>query len=590
MVKWAHPDFYAKINHYSTPTDPLYSNQFQMNNSNDVDCDAPEAWAITRRSANIVVAVIDDGVETHPDLPNLNTALGYSPANGGNGTPNSSGAHGVACAGIINAAHNGVGVAGVAPDVGIFSVNIFEGGETGNDLADAITYAKNNGADVLSNSWGYGSCTYSLSVLNSALADAKANGRDGKGCVIVFAAGNDYFSCVSYPGNNPNVIGVGAITNTGFRSSYSNQGPSLDISAPSNGGNASVYTTDRVGSAGYASGDYTGTFGGTSAACPFVAGVAALVLSVNDGLCSDDVQSILQNTATDMGTTGFDVEFGHGRVDADNAVDAAIANTGAACGNGGGGTSDPRPVQIFGDYFETGFGNWNDGGSNCTRYRGNRSPEGNYSIRLNEGGPEAVMTSNSFDGAAYTSVEISFLFYAIGFESSDNFSVQVNTGSSRTTVGTYSGFNNNTYYITSLPLNNLSSTTEIRISCNANNRREEIYVDQVIVSGIPVAGTSGPATQNAPVTMNHSLDVETEELTDMNLYPNPANSTIHIDLGNITTNYTGHMVDLTGRTVWVGELEAGANAVEIAHLSAGVYYVTVVKADGETITKKFIKQ
>jgi subtilisin family serine protease len=340
-VEWAHPDFYATIRHAFTPSDTYYGNQFQMNNSNDVDCDAPEAWDITTGASSIKVAVIDDGVETHPDLTNLNTSIGYTPANNGNGLPNSSGAHGVACAGIIGATHNNIGVAGIAPDVEMFSVNIFYGGESSADLANAITYSKNQGASVLSNSWGFPSCTYSADVLNSALADAKNNGRNGKGCVIVFASGNDYGSCVSYPGNNPNVIAVGAITNTGNRSSYSNQGSKLDISAPSSGGSLGVYTTDRQGSSGYASGSYTSTFGGTSAACPLVSGVAALVLSIDNALTSSQVQSILETSSTDMGASGFDVEFGHGRV---NAHQAALA-AGGTTGGGGGGGGTPACVE-----------------------------------------------------------------------------------------------------------------------------------------------------------------------------------------------------------------------------------------------------
>jgi hypothetical protein len=78
--------------------------------------------------------------------------------------------------------------------------------------------------------------------------------------------------------------------------------------------------------------------------------------------------------------------------------------------------------------------------------------------------------------------------------------------------------------------------------------------------------------------------------TDVVLYPNPANSTINVDLGDITANYTGRIVDATGRTVWVGELEAGANAINISALSTGMYYVAIVKADGEVITKKFVKE
>lgn len=351
MVNWCHPDFYAKIKHFGTPTDPLYGSQFQMHNTGqnggtaDIDADAPEAWAITKGSAGIRVAVIDDGVDAHEDLPNLNLSLGYTPVSAsGAGLPNASGAHGVACAGIIGAAHNNLGVAGMAPNVELFSVNIFEGGETGSDLANAITYSKNQGADILSNSWGYGSCTFSLSVLNSALADARNNGRGGKGCVIVFASGNDFQNCVSYPGNNSNVIGVGAIANTGSISNYSNEGPALDISAPSNGGTLGVYTTDREGSAGYASGNYTTTFGGTSAACPLVAGVAALVLSVDGNLSSTQVQNILETTATDMGSAGFDNTFGHGRVDADDAVIAAGGSTGG--GGGGGSTCADTEVTL----------------------------------------------------------------------------------------------------------------------------------------------------------------------------------------------------------------------------------------------------
>ncbi len=207
LMEFAQPDFYAPL---SMGSDPLYPEQFQMNNTGqtidgfagapDADCNAPEAWAISTGSSNIVVAVIDDGVENHEDLNDAsgNSRLigGFTPVNNGNGLPNSSGAHGQACAGIVAASHNSLGVRGLAPQVRLLSVNIFEGGETTQDIADAITWAKNNGADVLSNSWGYTSCTASFANINNALADATNNGRSGKGCVIVFASGNGYKSCV----------------------------------------------------------------------------------------------------------------------------------------------------------------------------------------------------------------------------------------------------------------------------------------------------------------------------------------------------------------------------------------------------------
>ena len=117
----------------------------------------------------------------------------------------------------------------------ILPINIFAGQETNQDIANAISWAADNGADVISNSWGYpNSCTFSVASLNSAISDAATNGRGGKGCVIVFASGNGYQSCVDYPARLNDVIAVGAFGNDGIISDYSNEGTALDIVAPSN--------------------------------------------------------------------------------------------------------------------------------------------------------------------------------------------------------------------------------------------------------------------------------------------------------------------------------------------------------------------
>ncbi|MDX2248447.1 MAG: S8 family serine peptidase [Bacteroidia bacterium] len=352
LTMWATPDLYAEVTHYA---DPLYPEQFQMNNTgqtidgfvgvNDMDCNAPEAWAITTGSSSVTVAVIDDGVEAHEDLVTAGGATrvlsGYSPVGNGTGAPVAGSAHGESCAGIIAASHNNLGVQGVAPEVFVRTVNIFVGGETTQNIADAITYAKNSGAQVLSNSWGYTSCTFTATNITNAINDASTTGRGGLGCVIVFASGNGYKTCVDYPANLSAVIAVGAFGNDGIKSSYSNAGTALDICAPSNDVSsagfltgAGVRTTDRMGSAGYESGNYTTGFGGTSAACPVVAGVAALVVSVNPALTLTDVKNILYTTAIDMGTAGFDNSYGNGRVNALGAVQAAG-------GGGGGDTQDP---------------------------------------------------------------------------------------------------------------------------------------------------------------------------------------------------------------------------------------------------------
>ncbi len=342
LFEFVQPDFYAPIERYQI-NDPLFGEQFQMNNTgqtidgvtgaNDADCNALEAWGISLGSSGTTVAVIDDGMEDHEDFNNSSGQSrytnGFSPANNGNGDAISGSDHGVACAGSIAASHNNIGVRGVAPLANMISVNIFVGGESTQDIADGITWAKNAGADVMSNSWGYTSCTANFSNINNAIADANSNGRGGLGCVIVFASGNGYKSCVDFPANNPNVIAVGAFANTGIRSAYSNYGPALDIMAPSNnvgGPGAGVRTTDRMGGPGYNSTNYTNTFGGTSSACPVVAGVATLLLGYDANLTSNQVKSILYSTAIDMGPSGPDNEYANGRVNALGALQSASGN------------------------------------------------------------------------------------------------------------------------------------------------------------------------------------------------------------------------------------------------------------------------
>ena len=415
LVEYAHPDFYARVTQFS---DPLYPYQFQMNNTGqlidghagqvDCDVDAPEAWAITTGSSNITIAVIDDGLEDHEDFndSNGNSRLlnGYTPANNGNGTPKSSAKHGVPCAGIITASHNGIGVKGLAPESKFFSVNIFYGGESTSDLAAAFNWAVNNGADVISNSWGYSSCSLNLSVLTNAINNAANNGRNGLGCVIVFASGNNNFSCVTYPGKLDSVIAVGAVTNKGVRSFYSNYGSDLDVVAPSNGA-AGVRSTDRMGSAGYTSTNYTNSFGGTSAACPAVAGVAALALAANPSLNSSTIRAIISETADDMGPSGNDPQYGNGRANAHQAVLCAQAGgscTGGGGGGGGGGTTDYCTSQGNSVFYEwinsfTLGGFTNNSGLASSGY----SDHTDQIIELNNGNTYPVSITPGFSGNSY---------------------------------------------------------------------------------------------------------------------------------------------------------------------------------------------
>lgn len=350
LVKYSHPNFVAPI---EVTTDPLYSNQYYLNNTGQfggtlgIDIDAPGAWNITEGNPDVRVAVIDDGVETHEELTER-VLTGYTPQisssnpdthgqPNANDPPGSPFGHGECCAGIIAASHNDIGIRGIAPNVKIVPVNIFNDWyinndtlyyhEDANDLAVAIDWAWDDGqADVLSDSWGYRT-TNSGSVPNAdniiaAIGRARTQGRNGLGSVVVFASGNynQNFSGVTFPANVDSVITVGAIDKNGNIWNYSSRGPTMDLVAPSGGNPGDIYTIDRMGSKGFSTGNYYYNFNGTSAACPQVAGVVALMLSVDSSLTESNVHTILQETARDLGTPGFDDTYGYGLVDAYAAV------------------------------------------------------------------------------------------------------------------------------------------------------------------------------------------------------------------------------------------------------------------------------
>lgn len=329
--------------------DTHFSNQWGLENTgqsggaNGIDINYCLAQQISTGNQNIVVAVVDQGVElNHPDLPNMhaisyNTETDTSPSQ-------VLGNHGVACAGIIGAdSNNGTGIAGIAPDSPIMSISNSLAGTPNSrqTRANGISFAWTNGASVISNSWG---SAVQYQIIDDAIDDALTQGRNGLGCIVVFASGNDN-GVVSYPANsNDDILVVGAMNPCGERKTPntcegenwgSNFGSELDIVAPG----VLIPTTDRQGANGYnttagVAGDYTQTFNGTSSACPHVSGIAALVLSVNPDLSATQVNNIIESSAQKVGsynyinTTGrpngtWYNEMGYGLVDAYAAVQMA---------------------------------------------------------------------------------------------------------------------------------------------------------------------------------------------------------------------------------------------------------------------------
>jgi subtilisin family serine protease len=356
--------------------DPVYYYQWHLKNKGsntygnttatiDEDINIEPAWGVTAGSPDIVVGVVDSGVQAnHPDLKeNLNLQLSYRYIDGAydpsptDAQMNDSWtftyleyAHGTACAGLIAArGWNKTGIRGVAPFVQIAGLNVFSSGKV-SDFIDAL--ARKN-VDVSSNSWGPGSADLAVWDDIDAIEEGIVYGRQGKGIIYAFAAGNDNFNANtgSNVHNSRFVTNVAAVNAMGVKASYSNYGTNILVSAP--GGEfgetaPAMITSDITGdSYGYdeinhfnitenPNGDYTYLMNGTSSATPVTSGVAALMLQVNPNLTYRDVRYLLATTARKPTNTIYDSEwqtgvtkdfnrkYGFGVVDAEAAVTAAL--------------------------------------------------------------------------------------------------------------------------------------------------------------------------------------------------------------------------------------------------------------------------
>lgn len=298
------------------PSDPLFSQQWHFTGNDRIDINITEAWDYFS-GLGIKFGIYDDGIDVnHADL-----AANYDPSlhvvvNGTFDDPtvyNIDDAHGTAVAGLIAARQgNGVGGVGGAFNGRLTAVDIFGSGGTSYLFA---AMNEQDRFDVTNHSWGWlaaftdNKLNVSWSSFFSGLQDAAANGRSGLGTIQMVAAGNDRTN-----GDNTNtsnftssrfVNAIAAVTDTGEVAYYSNPGASLLVASPSNGGLAGVTTTDYTGASGYALGEYTSSFGGTSAATPIVSGVVGLMLEANPTLGYRDVSEILAITARQIGNPDF---------------------------------------------------------------------------------------------------------------------------------------------------------------------------------------------------------------------------------------------------------------------------------------------
>jgi thermitase len=282
----------------SVSDDPYQSLQWGL-----AKIDAYSAWNTTTGDSNVVVAVVDTGIDyNHPDLAPNYLAVGYDWVND-DWDPMDDNGHGTHCAGIIAAAlNNSVGIAGVA-QVRIISEKGISGYGWGysDDLAKAICHAANQSAKIISCSWG--SCEDSELIHDAIRYACEA------GALVIASAGNDAWDLKNYPAAYEEVVAVAATDQYDEPTGFSNYGDWIELSAPGS------YIFSTVIDSAYA---YKA---GTSMAAPCVAGVAALVWSRFPNMTRDQVRQQLSKTSDDPGDAGFDIHFGYGRVNAKMAVE-----------------------------------------------------------------------------------------------------------------------------------------------------------------------------------------------------------------------------------------------------------------------------
>jgi subtilisin family serine protease len=278
---WAQPNFVRKTYLNSTPSDSYYIQQWHLQN-----VDSAQAWDITKGSTNITVAIIDDGVDwfheefatpgkitkkynlvennNDPSLAGTgdNTEKGLNVLLNLLGEKNFS--HGTSVAGLAAASENGIGVVGVCPNCMLLPIRFLTSEisvgtivsltTSDKNSSEAIRKAVDEGADVINNSWSIGS--FLPDIVRSAIDYAHSKGRNGKGSIVVFSAGNGSMtSCqtspVYSPGNYLPVIAVGATDRNDNVTCYSSTGPELDVVAPGGTLEGDIVTTDLVGPLGY---------------------------------------------------------------------------------------------------------------------------------------------------------------------------------------------------------------------------------------------------------------------------------------------------------------------------------------------------
>lgn len=305
----------------TVPPSPVQINDPDFNDGQRVYApyimQVPLAWNYTMGDPNVIVAIVDSGVDaSHPDLQG-HVLPGYDFVNNDTDAYDDHG-HGTHVAGIVAAAaNNGIGSVGICPNCRILPVKVLNENNVGNwsGVAAGILYAVDEGARIINLSLGGSANTQ---VVQDAVEYAVQ-----KDVLIVAAAGNGRTDTPFYPAASPEVMAVSATRNDDTRWSLSNYGDYIDVAAPG----YAIYSTYNDLDNYY--GGYI-FMSGTSMAAPHVSGLAGLLLSQDLGRTQEDLKRLITTTAPDLGDPGKDIYFGYGRIDAWAALQAEAPSLASA--------------------------------------------------------------------------------------------------------------------------------------------------------------------------------------------------------------------------------------------------------------------
>lgn len=274
----------------------------------------------------------------------------------------------------------------------------------------------------------------------------------------------------------------------------------------------------------------------------------------------------------------------------------------APCGGGGGCTY----LTLNSEGFESGFGIWNDGGSDC--YRSNSNPNtGSVSLALRDNSSTSVLTTDNLDLTAYSELTVDFSYFPVSMDNAnEDFWLQISTngGSTYTTIEEWNlgdEFQNNQRYFDAVVISGpFTSNTRLRFRCDASGNSDWVYLDDIVISGCQ----SGARTANPVLTADYvkpSVEQSTfrapqaqavPQIADINLFPNPTNGDLKLsftlpEAGPVQLMVTGTDGRVISQQQWLGQVGTSVHEMDASTLAPGVYFLHL-SANQEHIVRRFV--